>query len=179
MPTKAQTRNKGKAPKKTPKVKLTESEIFDLAKEVKAEKATEAAAKGRWKDLQDNKIIPALDALKVTSIGRPGIQVTRVQAESVTYDPAGLRREKKISSRIRRRIFRRSLVLSDLAPEVELAVVNLLKENGVKSTVVQWALDVDALSSEVQAGNIDPDAVKPHATVNKNAPYLTISLGQD
>lgn len=167
---------KEKAPKG-----LSDTQIFALASEIKVHKKTEAEAKRRWKQIQDNVLVPEFIRRKIKNLGREGLMVTLVEPSSTTYDGPGIRACKAIKMSVKRRIFREWLNLSALTPNDRGAIMEILARIPVRERkgAMSIELDVDALSAEVQAGNIDPEVLDEFTTIKESGKYLNVSLGTD
>lgn len=162
---------------------LTDKQLFSLAHEHEDAKANES----KWKGLKDRaktRILTEMarrDAKTITQ-DSTGLRITRTQAETVIYDQEGIRLDTKIKAAIRRRIFRRSwnfaMLTKERQAEVQAAIIAMLTPAERRACTV-WTLDVDAMSREVQAGDLDPKLIAPHSEIKKSAAYVTISLGAE
>jgi hypothetical protein len=156
------------------KKRLKDSEIFVLVAEYERQAEIEGRAKKTKKGIQDS-ICEELQIRGTTSLtADDGTKVTRVQTENINIDGDALYGDLKPAQR--RLAYRRSLVLSELPAEVQRALMDVLKTNGVASAV-NVALDTSGLAAAVQEGKIDAEIVAKHTTITMNAPYIRPSHG--
>lgn len=164
--------DKSKSKKKVKK--LSDKEIIELAIEHERARGKES----RFKKAKEK----AKEALTAEFIRRgtkgltsaSGTVVTFVQAEKLVYDGDNLYADLKPKQR--RAVYEENIDLNALSAEARKRVIAALSAEERKA-VTTYVLNVDKLSDEVQAGRIDAKLIAKHSEIKKNAPYVSVSLG--
>lgn len=154
---------------------LSDKEVFELAVEHEQALAKEKKFKGRKEKIK-NILVAELQRRKTKGLtsAATGTTVTFVQAEKLVYDGEGLWSDLKPVQR--REVYEERIDLNALSPEARKAVIEALPKEERKN-VTSHVLVVDKLSDAVQAGRIDAKVVAKHSEIQRNAPYISVSLG--
>jgi len=156
--------------------KLSKDECFALAREYEEQHKTEGLAKKRKTEISKALVYNIFERMKLKTLTARGssTRITVVQNERVEYDENGLYRALRPVQR--RMAFDTHVNLNGLSPETRKALIAAVPRDELKA-VTTHSLNVENLSSTVQAGKIDAKLVAEHSEVVKDSPYVRISQG--
>lgn len=158
--------------------RLTDGQVFTMAREYLDEDAREKQAKTRKTSISEAIAAEFEErGIKAQTSEEHGLKVTRVQNETVVIDGEGLYDD--LTAAQRRDVYDYSIVLTNLSEERQREVQAVLRDALTRAELQKVRvprLNENRLSEAVQAGKITAAKVAAHSTIRKAKAFIRVSV---